>query len=359
MRAVMTRRGTLSVEEVPQPVPGPGEVLVRTLACGICGSDLHAFQHADRMRETYQRTGTPLTMDLDQGVVFGHEFSAEVVEYGPGTEKTLAEGTQVCAMPIAFGSHGPETVGYSNRYPGGYGQYMVIQKDLMLPIPNGLPAELAALTEPMAVGAHAVARAELTKDHVSLIIGCGPVGLAVLLSLKAQGFGPVIAADFSAGRRAMAEHLGADSVIDPARVSPFSKWAEFGIPMTAGEKLTALLTGETPRPAAIFECVGVPGVIQQILEGAPLDARVIVAGVCMETDHFEPLFAITKEVDLRFVLGYSAEEFAGSLHGIAEGLINAGPMVTGMVGLQGVASAFDALARPDEHIKILIDPSQR
>ena len=116
-----------------------------------------------------------------------------------------------------------------------------------------------------------------------------------------------------------------------------------------------LLGGSPPRPI-IFECVGVPGLIQQIIDGAPLMSRVVVVGVCMQVDRFEPALAVQKEIDLRFVVGQSPLEYRDTLHMIADGRVACAPILTGRVGLSGVASAFDALKDPETHAKILIDP---
>ena len=98
MRAAVMRDRTLVVADVPVPQPGPGEVLVRTLACGICGSDLHALKHAEKFVETERRAGLRV-MDLGRDVVMGHEFCAEIVEHGPRTRRALAIGTRVCSRP--------------------------------------------------------------------------------------------------------------------------------------------------------------------------------------------------------------------------------------------------------------------
>ena len=110
------------------------------------------------------------------------------------------------------------------------------------------------------------------------------------------------------------------------------------------------------RPAVIFECVGVPGVIQQIIDGAPAGARIVVVGVCMETDRFEPFFGIMKQINLQFVLAYTGEEFAASLRNIAEGRVDVTPLITGHVGLEGVRGAFAELASPEQHAKIVVQP---
>ena len=113
-----------------------------------------------------------------------------------------------------------------------------------------------------------------------------------------------------------------------------------------------------PKRPVIFECVGVPGVINSIIAEAPLRSCVVVVGVCMKTDNFVPVNAINKEIDLRFVLGYMPIEFRDALHMIAEGKVNVDPLITGTVGLSGVDEAFTALGDPELHAKILIDPRQ-
>jgi len=119
---------------------------------------------------------------------------------------------------------------------------------------------------------------------------------------------------------------------------------------------TAEALGAAPKRPVIFECVGVPGMIDGVIASAPLFSRVVVVGVCMEPDRIRPAMAITKEIDLRFVLGYTPLEFRDTLHMLAEGKVNPAPMVTGTVGLSGVDGAFTALADPEQHAKIVIDP---
>jgi len=357
MRAAVMRNQQLVVDTLPDPQPGAGEVLVRTLACGICGSDLHFLKHARRMVDAMRRSGGPYVLDLGRDLVMGHEFCAEIVDYGPDCQRALKAGTRVCSMPLTLRPTQVVGIGYSNDMPGGYGEYMALSEMLLLEVPNGVSTAHAALTEPMAVGWHAVAKANLTPEDVPLVIGCGPVGLAVIAALKIRGVGPIVAADFSSGRRRLAEALGADIVVDPTTTSPYRTWEDAARKPDAAE-LTGLLALLMPpyRPAVLFECVGVPGVIQQMAEGAPRHARIVVVGVCMEADRLEPMFAINKELNLQFVLGYTPEEFAASLHHLAEGRIAAQPLITGTVGVEGVAGAFDALANPDRHAKILIEP---
>src|SRR5215475_15584001 len=161
MRAAIFRKGEIVVGEVAEPKPGPGQVLVKTLACGICGTDLHARVHADKMIEMSKYLLWRKPMDLSRDVVFGHEFCCEVLDYGPGTERKLKPGTKVCSLPALITPEGISGIGYSNDNVGGYAERMLLSEPLLLEVPNGLPAEHAALTEPLAVGVHAVEKARL------------------------------------------------------------------------------------------------------------------------------------------------------------------------------------------------------
>jgi len=358
MRAAVMLNHKLSVETLPMPEPGPGEVLVKTLACGICGSDLHALKHTEKLVEVSRRSGGAFTMDLTRGIVMGHEFCFEVVDYGPSTKKSLKVGTRACSMPVLIRPTGVETVGYSNDNPGGYGEYMRLTEGLLLEAPNGLSTDHAALTEPMAVGLHAVEMSRLGKDDVPLVIGCGPVGLSVIAALQLKGVRPVVAADFSSRRRELAVAMGADIVVNPAEESPYENWrqvAAWSDPKKA-PPLPPWAIGPALRPAVIFECVGVPGVIDQIMAAAPNGTRIVVVDVCMEKDHIEPMFGINKELNLQFVLGYTREEFAATLRNIADGKVPVEPLITGKVGVEGVAQAFVDLGSPERHAKIIVEP---
>lgn len=359
MKAAIMRNAEIVVDDMAMPKPSEGEVLVKTLACGICGSDLHALKHGHDMVQTSIETGGSFVMDLTKDVVMGHEFCAEVLDYGPGTTGTLKPGTRVCSFPTTVHNGALCTVGYSNEVPGGYSENMVLTESMLLPVPNGLATAHAALTEPMAVGLHAVRMANLDKSEVPLVIGCGPVGLAVISALKQAGLGPIIAVDYSAKRRDLAEMMGADTIIDPSKTSPYEAWTDIAKYDAKGELMAIEpFAGQTFRQGVFFECVGVPGVLDQIMAGAPRGGRVVVVGVCMETDHIRPLIGINKELNLQFVLGYQPEEFAETLRDISEGKINVAPLITDTVGLHGVADAFAALADPEVHAKILIEPTR-
>jgi len=379
MKAVTCTNAKLEVVEQPTPTPAKGQLLIDVLRCGICGSDLHARNHCDELAEVLNETGYPDFMRSTQSVVFGHEFCGEVIDHGPKTRKAPKAGTPVVALPLLRRGKDVHTVGLSAKAPGAYAERLVVEQSLALPVPNGLPVEHAALSEPMAVGWHAVRRSEISKGQVAIVIGCGPIGLAVILMLKAHGVRTVIASDFSPGRRALATQCGADIVVDPAQDSPYAKAKGHGHLETAPEALgLAVSTVETirklrlpwwhvwraadavgaatPKHPVVFECVGVPGVIDGIITGAPMFSRVVVVGVCMGADNLRPSMAINKEIDLRFVLGYTPMEFRDTLHMLADGKVDVTPLITGTVGLGGVENAFGALGDPEAHAKILINP---
>jgi len=235
------------------------------------------------------------------------------------------------------------------------------------------------MTEPMAVACHAVNRGQVSKKDVAAVFGCGPVGLAVITVLKARGVRTVIAADLSEGRRALAQRCGADVVVDPSSQSVWdlaqagglvrSMETEYNagidaidgmrrLPVPWWETWRALdaMGATAPKRPVVFECVGIPGMIDGVLAQVPLHSRVVVVGVCMGADAVRPSLAINKEVDLRFVVGYTPLEFRDTLHALADGALDASPIVTGRVGLDGVAGAFEALADPEVHAKLMIDP---
>ena len=356
MRAVVMRNKELSVASCETPKPGSGEVLIRVDACGICGSDLHALKHGGEFVSQSQKGGTlGLDMDVSKDVVMGHEYCGELVEFGPDCTQSVASGERVCSIPALLRGNRIHTLGYSNEHPGGYAEYMRLTESFLEPVPNGLSPTLAALTEPMAVGLHAVNRARLEGDDLPLVIGCGPVGLAVIGALKRQKAAPIIAADYSATRRKLALQMGADIVVDPAEKSPYSSWREMG-KIDGGAKRPDWM-GPKYRPAVVFECVGVPGVLDDIMENVAHGARIVVVGVCMQTDHFHPVYGINKELNLQFVVAYSRREFAASLRQIAEGELNVAPLITGNIALDQVPEAFDALSSPDQHAKIIVHPN--
>lgn len=337
MRAAVLRDGRMVYrDDVPDPIPEAGQVLVGVRACGICGSDLHFAAHGAQVLEMSDRVAGgsgAMHVDLNHDIFMGHEFSAEILEAGPDTE-THPPGTVVTSLPVLLSAKGVEPIVYSNSTVGGYAERMLLSAPLLLPIPNGLDFKHASLTEPMAVGLHAVNKSNIAPGETALVLGCGPIGIAIIAALRAKGVETIAASDFSPKRRELATAMGAHQTLDAAQGSPF----------------------DTVKPAVVFEAVGVPGIIDDVLLRARPGTRLVVAGVCMQPDMVHPFFAIAKEINVQFVLAYTPEEFGDSLRALAEGDIDVSPLITGEVGLDAVGTAFDDLADPERHCKILVTP---
>jgi threonine dehydrogenase-like Zn-dependent dehydrogenase len=193
----------------------------------------------------------------------------------------------------------------------------------------------------MAVGLHAVNKSGIRKGESAVVLGAGPVGLAVISALSLLGIEPIVAADFSPTRRRLAMTMGAHEAVDPREEPAVEAWNRV----------------DGQNTLVIFEAVGVPGMIDQAMKDAPRNARILVVGVCMEADRVRPMLGIGKELTIQFALGYDPYEFATTLNTIAEGGIDVTPMITGTCDIDGVPEAFEALGNPEAHAKILVKPS--
>lgn len=351
MRAMMLRDGRLSVEEVPTPEPGPGQVLARVLACGICGSDLHAARFLDDMIAAARASSRRNWYEVDRtrGMVMGHEFCAEVVRPGPGVEG-WAPGTRVTSVPVLLGHAqsptGTASIGYSHDVPGAYGEYVLMSAPLLLAIPDHVPDVVAATTEPLAVGLHAVREAKMAAGERALVMGAGPIGLMTLACLKREGAPFVAVSEIAADRRALAVRMGADAVIDPRSGElPDLLDAVFPVSGAAGSS-----------PDVVFECIGVPGTFEQAMELVKTRGRVVVVGVCMQEDRFRPMVGINKQLTVQFVLGYTGEEYAQALGFHADGSVDVSPLVTRTVTLDELPAAFQSLADPKD-CKVVYRPA--
>src|SRR5580698_8143929 len=325
--AVFHRPGEpLTIEDRQSAVARPGDIVMKVAYCGICGSDLHATE--------------PGPASLEAGTVLGHEYSGVVTE---SASAAFQAGDRVIGLPLQecdeCRSSGQgcrdrlgilcarnRIIGLSAAAPGAYAEFLRMPAHHALKIPDGLDLKHAALTEPLAVGAHAVRAAGNLLGLRVLVIGAGPIGLAVTLLARLAGAREVMVSELAPGRRAKAASIGATVV-------------------------------EKPGPAdVIFECVGVPGLLRQCIDLAPLHGRIIVVGVCRGEDQIFPRVALRKELSIQFVLGYTRDEFAMVLDLLASGRIDPSPLITGVIGLNETPAMFEALRKPGDHAKVLIDP---
>jgi threonine dehydrogenase-like Zn-dependent dehydrogenase len=337
MRAAVLRGGSVAAGTVPDPVPGPGQLLVRSLACGICASDLHFMDHPEA--GAYDDSGMS-TYDQDADIVMGHEYCAEVVDYGPGAERRIPVGTRVSSLPVLATAGGRKIIGQNPESPGGFGEYFLLTEAITRVVASDLPNEIVCIADAISVGWSAASRAALTAAEVPLVIGCGAIGLSAIATLRCLGVGPIVAVDLVASRRETALAMGADVVIDPAEISPYQAWRE-----VAGS-----------RGCVVFECVGVSGVLDSILKGCERGTRVFSVGGPPEGDLLHTMIAKRKGLNIQFGGGPSMTHWDEAFEAVCSGSLDVAPMLGRIVGLGEVPAALDAARDANEAARIVVVP---
>jgi 2-desacetyl-2-hydroxyethyl bacteriochlorophyllide A dehydrogenase len=341
MKAAFVQNGSVHVGDMPDPVPGKGQALVRTHSCGLCASDVHFLNSGQHIIDlSKQHGGAYAALDIARPFVPGHEYVGEVIDYGPGSERKVKAGRKVTSIPVmrAGGTHA--VVGFSHECPGGFGELMLLDENMMIEVPSDLDDDLAALTEPLAVGLEHARRGRPTKDDCALVIGCGAIGLGVIAGLKLMGIAPIVAADFHASRREMALKMGADIAVDPREMSPYAPIPSLG----------------NRQPNLIYECVGLPGLLQQIISAAPFDGRIVMGGYCMEPEQLYVFAAQNKRLNIQFAAGEEPQDMELALRSIAEGRIDVSPWLGARIGLDGVAQAMAEMSGPLAPVRTVVDP---
>jgi threonine dehydrogenase-like Zn-dependent dehydrogenase len=357
MKAAVLQDGRFTIERLPDPSPGAGQLLVRPLACGVCGSDLHIKDHAPHLCDLLHRAGFRGFMDPARPVVLGHEFACELIEAGAG-EQRFARGQRLVALPFLAGADGVELLGYSNGHNGAFAEAMLIDAAMAFAVPDHVPTEVAALAEPLSVAVHAVNEAQASAEAAFCVVGCGPVGLFVIARLRALGLGPVIAVEPNPARRALAEALGAQAfAAGDGGAGTDAWWADQGLPIGLSDAMAVDPAARRRQRAVIFECVGKPGMTMQVARAAPVGATIVCVGTCMEPDPIEPAFLLQKGLRLQYVFAYQPHEFAAAVEMIADDPQRLAPLVTRQVGLAQVDEAFAALSAGGSDIKVLVRPN--
>ena len=346
MRAVVLRDGRLDVRDIEDPVPGPGEVLLRTLSTAICASDVHFMDHPEM--GVNDPTGRSL-YDTNRDIVLGHEFVGEVVGYGPDCAAQFPVGTRVTSIPIRLvngGADGSRIIGQHPEAQGSFGELVVVAEALAKAVDGEASSDAVALTDAFAVGEFYVRASRMEPGEIPLVIGAGAIGLSAVAALATRGVDPIIVSDFNADRRELAlNSFGAHIAVDPAEKSPFDVWREL--------RAERGLWG----PLVVFECVGAAGLIQQIVQSADMGTRIYCAGGWYTGDSLSITDATRQGVTIQFGGGPHPQDWYGTLDAIASGRLDPMPSVGAVIGLDEVSAALDSARKSDGPPRIVVHPN--
>jgi len=322
-----------AVGEVPDPSPGPDDVVVAVEACGLCGSDVHAL-----------RSG-----QAAPGQILGHEFSGRIVALGANVTG-WTEGQPVAASPIGscakcricarglpFRCPAVPNIGITTQ--GAYAEYVKVPARQLVVLPSDLPLEVGSHAEPLSVGSQAVKLAQVGPGDPVLVYGVGPIGLYAIMALKLAGAGPIVAAGRSAGRRQAAVDVGADVVFDTREI-PVASYAE----------------QSGTRFAAVLECSAAPGAFNEALSVTEPGGTVVEVALTPETASV-PLFPIISEG--HHIVGscaFSDETYRESVGHLAAGHVPVERLVSERVSLSDTPDALRRLQTPGTLVRILSKP---
>nr|WP_241519365.1 zinc-binding dehydrogenase [Mycobacterium paraense] len=341
----MLRDGRLQVRETPDPAPGPGELLLRTLSTAICASDVHFMDHPELAVD--DPTGRSL-YDPDRDIVLGHEFVGEVIGHGPGCTDQFAVGSRVTAMPVRLvdgGAGGMRIIGQHPDAQGSFGELLVVSEVAAKPVPGDVASDAVALTDAFAVGEFYVRSANIQPGEIPIVIGAGAIGLSAVAALAGRAIEPIVVADYKPDRLALAREFGAHVAVNPAEKPAFDAFRE----VRAERGL--------PGPAVVFECVGAAGLIQNIVESAEMATRIYCAGGWYTGDTLDVTTATRQGVTIQFGGGPHPQDWYGTLDAIAAGRLDPLPSVGRVIGLDEVPDALELARRSDGPPRIVVHPN--
>jgi len=337
---IITGKGQLELREFPDPDPRPGGVVVDIRYCGICGTDVQAYQHGGEY----------------QAALCGHEWAGTVSKVAAGVDR-VREGDRVCVsirpacgecaecraghgdwcLPAMMGLGGGDPAGSSRH--GGFAPAIAVGANRVAKVPRELSDEAAAQVEPATVAYHGVRMSSLRLGDFTVVQGAGPIGLFTLQWVRAAGAGELVVVEPAPERAALARSLGATLVCTPEEV----------------RELVAERTGGLGADA-VFECVGRPDTIQSAADLARRGASLTIIGLSHRPASISPGSFLMKELDLHCSIAYQHAEFDRAMAMMAEGRVRADPIHTGTVGMDGLESAIQGLAAGSKDTKILLDP---
>ncbi len=325
----------MPVEELDEPTPTAGKVVVDVQAVGICGSDVHGFTGNSGRR-------TP-------GIVMGHEFAGTISELGPEVEG-YAVGDGVVVMPLysvaAGGDPYPLNLSPHRRLTGmnehgAYAQRVAVRAAQLFPKPAGLSWQRAALCEPMAVTLHAARITPINPMQKVAVIGAGPIGLLTMLAARLKGAGTVIVVDRSVHRLELAEELGADAVIN--------------VDGTDADAAIREMTGGGVDVA--FEAVGISSTARLSVEVTRNGGNITWIGNNARMIEVDMQSIVTREMSVRGSYGFDETDFAAAIEALSSGRLNVDPLVEEIAPLEDAPEIFRSLAAGENDlVKIILKP---
>jgi len=338
--ALITGKHQLELVEFPEPEPFPGGAVVNIDLCGICGTDIHAYQSGDPYNPA----------------ICGHEWTGVVSALGSDTSR-LSEGDRVVvAVPPACGSCEPCRSGHARycassflvavgRDPyapshGGFAPRLAVHASRLVPVTNGLSVEQAAQVEPATVSYHAVRHTAPAPGELAVVQGAGPIGLTTMQYVMAAGAGTTIVIEPNPARRQLALDVGATLAVTPDEASATISELSRGL----GADI-------------VYECVGRPETIQGAVGHVRRGGRVCLIGFTHQAATIDPSSWLVKEVTVSAALAYTYDDFDRSMGLIADGRIQLDPLHSATVGLDELDAALADLASGSSpHTKVLVRP---
>lgn len=346
MRAVVLRGGELSVRETDDPVPGPTDLLLKTLSTAICASDVHFMDHPELAID--DPTGRSL-YDADRDIVMGHEFVGEVIGYGSECSDAFPVGSRVTSMPIRLvdgGAGGLRIIGQHPEAQGSFGELLVVPEATARVVEGSVSSDAIAVVDAFAVGEFYVRAAAIQPGEIPIVIGAGAIGLSAVVALSSRGIEPIILSDYKAERRELAKsHFGADVLVDAAEESVFDVFRR--------ERAQRHLGGS----AVVFECVGAPGLIDRIAAEAEFYTRIYCAGGWYTGDTLNITQATQQGLTFQFGGGPMPQDWYGVLDAVVEGRLDPLPSIGKVIGLDEVPEAIEAARRSDGPPRIVVHPN--
>ncbi|KAH8672044.1 chaperonin 10-like protein [Tricladium varicosporioides] len=339
----------IRVEQIDEPECKAGQVKVKPAFVGICGTDLHEYIGGPTFAPT---TPHPVTKESIP-ITFGHEFSGTISAIGPDVTD-FKVGQHVSVQPTIYdGScfackNNLENVCYNGGFVGlsgwggGLSDACVVPAGYVLPLPDNIPLDIAALVEPLAVGWHAVKRSPLKSDSNILILGGGPIGIAVIHALKARGCGKIIVSEISGSRQKFCKHFGADIILDPRHDDVVKGCKE----ETGGDGVDI-----------VFDCAGVAVGLRDACRSIKSRGTVVNVAIWEKEIPFNPNELVWKEGHYVACLGYVQQDFKDVIQAISSGAMNPGDMITSKIKLENVVEdgIKELINNKEKHVKLMVE----